>query len=297
MSNYSQATPYFERAIALLEAAKPEQTLALAFALGGLADSQLAAGNVQSAEKNYTRSLRMLDGNPNASAREVGVMNANLASILAGDGRSEAAVPLYQQSIVSLSEAYGGRHAVLAEVYYKLGVAFDAAGLPTEAEASFEQSLAIARTTKKNPQQMARTLDAMALQLLERREFARAETLLREAVTLRELEGAGDPGELGASLRYLGATFQAQNAFPAAEAQYVRADPLLSAALGADDSDYGFFLRDLAQVYAAQNKLHQAEDAYGRSLSILEAGLGVQDPTVIRTRQSYEQVIRAQATP
>jgi hypothetical protein len=72
---------------------------------------------------------------------------------------------------------------------------------------------------------------------------------------------------------------------------------LLEAALGTDDSDYGLFLRDLGQVYAAQNKLTQAEDAYGRSLSILEKKLGAQDPTVLETRKSYEQVLRARRTP
>ena len=107
----------------------------------------------------------------------------------------------------------------------------------------------------------------------------------------------GDAGELGASLRYLGATYQARNAFSAAEEQYVRAQPLLEAALGSGDFDYGFFLRDLGQVYAAQNKLVMAEDAYGRSLSILEAQLGAQDPMVIETRKSYEQVLRARTTP
>ena len=92
-------------------------------------------------------------------------------------------------------------------------------------------------------------------------------------------------------------TFQQQNSFPAAEAQFERAKPLLEASLGANDSEYGLFLRDLGQVYAAQNKLTQAEDAYGRSLSILEEKLGAQDPTVVETRKSYEQILRARRTP
>ncbi len=93
------------------------------------------------------------------------------------------------------------------------------------------------------------------------------------------------------------ALIHARDAFPAAEEQYERAKPLLEAALGTGDRDYGFFLRDLGQVYAAQNKLMQAESAYGRSLSILEIQLGAQDPTVLETRRSYEQIVRARTTP
>jgi tetratricopeptide (TPR) repeat protein len=297
MGDHAQAASHFERAATLLDQVDPPQPIAHVYARNGLAESQLTLGQTQLAESNYERGIDLLMKDRDSNAREFATMSANLAGIKAAEGRHASAIQLYQRAIETLEKGYGADYAVLATLYARQGASFEEIGKTREAEVRYEHSLTIGRASPGDPMMTAHTLDSLALLLLERGEADRAETLLREAVALQERQGAANGGELGASLRYLGAAFQARTAFPAAEKQYLRAAPLLEAALGPDDSSYGFFLRDLAQVYAAQNKLHQAEDAYGRSLSILEARLGANDPSVLQTRRSYEQVMRAQNTP
>jgi tetratricopeptide (TPR) repeat protein len=128
--------------------------------------------------------------------------------------------------------------------------------------------------------QGARLLNQAAFYSKVRGQYADAESLYKQSLTIREKAlSASDPA-LALSLNNLAVLYESQGKYAEAEELHKRSLTIRETALGPEHSDTANSLNNLAAVYDAQGKYSEAEPLYKRSLTITEKALGPEHPDV-----------------
>ena len=121
---------------------------------------------------------------------------------------------------------------------------------------------------------------------------ARAEPLLRRALSIGEASLGKDHPEVATGLNNLAALLQATNRLGEAEPLLRRALAIDEASFGKDHPDVARDLNNLAQLLQATNRLGEAEKLMRRALAIAEASLGKDHPAVAGHLNSLAVLLR-----
>lgn len=125
----------------------------------------------------------------------------------------------------------------------------------------------------------AELLDRTGLYLKEIAQYARAEPLLQQALTIREHTlGIGHPST-ATSLDNLAELYHEQAQYTRAEPRYQRAFAIREGVLGPNHASTATSLNNLARLYHDQRQYSKAEPLFIRALDIYENTLGPEHPT------------------
>lgn len=117
----------------------------------------------------------------------------------------------------------------------------------------------------------AAALQAQAMALARRGDYAAAVPLLERAVKLSEQGAAPDDSALADRLNLLADLYETQGRLPDAEKLYRRVLDIRAKAPGPDQMFLGAALNGLAGLYKLEGRYREAEELYGRALAIVGA--------------------------
>jgi tetratricopeptide (TPR) repeat protein/transcriptional regulator with XRE-family HTH domain len=126
----------------------------------------------------------------------------------------------------------------------------------------------------------AQLLNRAGVYLHTRAQFAEAEPLLKQSLTIREQVLGPEHPHVALSLSCLGELYQDQGQPGQAEPLYQRALSICEQALGPEHSDVAVVLNALALLYWQEGKYAEGEALARRALSIREQALGPEHPDV-----------------
>jgi tetratricopeptide (TPR) repeat protein/transcriptional regulator with XRE-family HTH domain len=129
----------------------------------------------------------------------------------------------------------------------------------------------------------AQLLNRAGIYLHTRVQYAEAEPLLKQALTIYEQTLGPEHPHVALSLSCLAALYQDQGEHRQAEPLYQRALSICEQALGPEHPDVAVNLNALALLYRQQGKYVQGESLARRALTIREQALGPEHPDVAVT--------------
>jgi len=168
-------------------------------------------------------------------------------------------------------------HAVSAGytdvIWYRGGSsAWASAGFPLKKPLQFEW------TGGREMAQVATSLSNFAARFQADGRNARAESLYRHALAIREETLGPDHTAVADTLSSLGGLYQLQGRYSGAEPLYKRALSISEKAFGPDDPAVGQMMAKMAALYQVLGRYVDAESFYKRDVAIREKALGPQHP-------------------
>ena len=233
--NFKEATGYFERALAALQAANAPPS-EVASAMDHLGDVYGLLGRFDDGERLLKQGLDLLD-------RSL--------------GRGAEAAPNYDKMLSDLGNLYSD------------------AGRLTEAEAVMRRSLAITRMRSGEAHPNVAAATGNLATVLEREaRYAEAEKLYQQTLQAYErIYGPNHP-TTAVGLNNLANAYSAQGRNEAAAGLRERVLAIYERAFGPDSPDVGRALNNLANSYASLGRNDQALGLYRRSLAVIERKFG-----------------------
>jgi tetratricopeptide (TPR) repeat protein len=175
----------------------------------------------------------------------------------------------------------------------QLGVQMERHGMRERAETLYRRAIALdeASLGPDHPF-VAINLQNLADLDFDRKRFAEAESLYRRAIAIREKSLGPEHPELAITLNNLGALYRVQGRYAEAEPLYRRALAIREKAFGPDHFAVFTSLNNLAVLYHVQGRYEAAETYYRRALATAEKAVRPDDPNLVRTLESYENLLR-----
>ena len=130
--------------------------------------------------------------------------------------------------------------------------------------------------------------------LIERARSQEAQSLLQQALAIREQKLGPQSIETSNTLDRLARCFETQGKYSQAEPLLKRALAIREQQLGPDHPSTASSLNNLALLYDTQGKYQQAEPLYQRALAIHEQQLGPQHPNTANSLNNLAGLYRAQ---
>jgi tetratricopeptide (TPR) repeat protein len=121
--------------------------------------------------------------------------------------------------------------------------------------------------------------------------IARAEVYFKQALTLAEQFGEGDP-RLPKAINNLAAMYQIQGKYTFAESLYKRALDFNRRLYGRDHPDVALNLHNLAVLYCAKSRFAEAEPIFREAIAITEGALGPAHPSLVSTLRNLAALLR-----
>ncbi len=132
----------------------------------------------------------------------------------------------------------------------------------------------------------ARVLNRIGVYYYNKDVYPEAESLYKQALTIREKALSPEHPDVAQSLNNLANIYFIQGKFAEAEPLYKRALAIREKALGAEHPDVTVSLFNLANLYGHQGKYAEAEPLFKRALAIREKSLGPDHPEVAASLNS-----------
>ncbi|MCX6827831.1 MAG: CHAT domain-containing protein [candidate division Zixibacteria bacterium] len=164
--------------------------------------------------------------------------------------------------------------------------------------AIFIGRLALEKTREEfggNDTATARVLFLLGIYHYHKAAYGQADTLLRQAITIREkVLGPNDP-DVAKGLNNLALVYCGQGRYVDAEPLYKRVLAIFESAFGIDNPYVAFCVNNLAFVYYLQGRYANAEPLYKRGLAVLEKALGSDNLAVVQSVKGLADIYLAQA--
>jgi tetratricopeptide (TPR) repeat protein len=138
-------------------------------------------------------------------------------------------------------------------------------------------------------------LNHLAGWLTNRAEYAEAQPLFQQALTIREKTLGPEHTDVATSLNELALLYHDQGQYGKAEPLFQRAVAIYKKALGPEDPEVAESLNNLALLYRAQGRHAEAEPLYQRSLAIREKALSPEHPDVAESLNNLALLYGAQS--
>ncbi len=187
MGNYSQAEPFYQRALAISEKVLGKEHPSVAVSLNNLAELYKAQGNYSQAEPLYGRSLAIKEKVLGKEHPSVAVSLNNLAELYNAQGNYSQAEPLYGRSLAILEKVLGPEHPLVATSLNNLAALYREQGNYSQAEPLLQRSLAISEKVlgKEHPS-VAVSLNNLAALYDAQGNYSQAEPLLQRSLAIYE---------------------------------------------------------------------------------------------------------------
>ena len=270
-----------ERDRARLEAAKAAQVTEFLVDLFETSDPNQAQGNAVTARELLDRGATRVEG-------ELAGQPAVQAEALAVIGQIYGRLGLFDEAAGLLTKALALRQGAavppldLAESHYHLADVLDRRGDYEAAEAQLHQALALAGGLQEGRALRAGSLRLLAALRMKQDDFAAADSLYHAALALqREVLGA-EHDEVAATLSDLARLRHGAGDLAAADSLFGQA-LALRRRLGPDHLEHAAMLADLAHLREDQDRFDEAETLYQQALALYRRLVGNEHPEVAAT--------------
>ncbi len=241
-------------------------------------------GRFSQAEGVYRR---ILASRELTAAEEPKILNG-LASVIFESGRAAEAEPLVRKAISIWEKS--GETARVGAALNNLGAILRLEGKVQEAETAYLRSMSIFRTVHDEAGLAPVLTNLGTMYAMDRGRYAEAETLLREAVSIRQRLGDSADPALGNSYAALAQALQAAGRAREAEEFFGRALSWHERTLRPGHPQVARDRANLAYLFRCTNRLVEAEALYLRALVDFESALGKLHPDYAATLNNIGQV-------
>jgi eukaryotic-like serine/threonine-protein kinase len=225
------------------------------------------------------REALALAGSSPERARERADALAGTAEIAARRGDHAAVDSLHGVVLALYAERGWAPDVAFVNGLSQRGAALESLGRPDEGRRLHERALATLDSLEpRRGTQHARLINNLAVHHAGLGDHARAEPLIRQALTIeRPIFGERHPG-IATGLNNLASTLQYQGRYDEAEAAYLEAIDIARERLGDDHSQVGQFRENLATLLADRGRHAEAEGHYRAAVRIATAAFGEGSP-------------------
>lgn len=160
-----------------------------------------------------------------------------------------------------------------------------------QAEARLEQALDQARGFSENDPRRVRSLMDLAKLHRARGDYARPETLYRQADSIARLAWGTESVEYAGMLNEIGRYYHVRRKYELAEQFYKQSFSIRTRLLGREHADVAAGINNLAVLYENQVLYPKAEVYYRTALDIREKILGSDHPDTILTLEHFSRLL------
>lgn len=160
----------------------------------------------------------------------------------------------------------------------------------SEAERQFEAALEAAERFPPGDPRLGKSYNNLAAAYYAQENYARAEPLMRRALSLLQESLGPEDAEVAQTMKNLAALYFLQGNADQAETLLKQSLAILEKAHGPNHAYVATVLSNLAGLYQAEDRYQDAEPLLTRSLAIWENLLGSDHPDVARSRELLTQV-------
>ena len=160
-----------------------------------------------------------------------------------------------------------------------------------QAEARLEEALAQSRGFAENDPRRVRSLMELAKLHRARGDYARPETLYREADPFARLAWGVESAEYAGMLNEIGRYYHARRKYELAEQFYKQSFGIRTRLLGREHADVAAGINNLAVLYENQVRYQKAEVYYRTALDIREKVLGGEHIDTILTLEHFSRLL------
>lgn len=286
LDQYDRALDTYRRALQICETAVGPEHASLAHHLQNLAGALRDAGQLGEAEQTYRRAMRIFEatapGTPNHAA-----CLSNLALLYKAQAEYSKAMPLLERALEIDTQLFGHDHPTLAIRFSHLGACFADQRQYAEAQTHYEEALRLCEGPDASPANRATVMVNLALVLVAREQYSRAETLLTTALAIDEQVFGKGHSELAGDWNALGTLYDATDRPDKALASYERARQILERS-HPGSIELAKTLHNLGKLYAIRNDLAHAQRSYEAALRIKSAVLAPGHPSRTATELALE---------
>lgn len=226
------------------------------------------AGNYASAGQQFQSALAIAKSFGDADPRYWAALS-NLGVALERHGELAAAEPVLRATAELRERALGSQDPTVQHAWVNLATVLHLTHRETEADPLLRRAVAIAEASGDQIL-LAEALNSLSLTLLDLGESARAEPVLRRAISIFiQLEGEGSIDAAKAS-NNLAMVYAAEHDFAKAETELLDAIPIYEAALGPTHPELIAPLNNMFTVLGAQKRFDEGETYLRRALLIAE---------------------------
>ena len=208
-------------------------------------------------------------------------------------GETDRAAALLRSAHLEAQAKLGAAHALTDETRVALGRRLGRTGDPAEAQEILRAALETARDEGRPPLELADRMTWLAQALVAGNAFDEAESLLLEAIAIREREAGPDSPALGDELLTLGRIELQRESFAAAKKAFSEVAEVRERHLGVDHADVARALWELSMVHGAVEEFAEAEAVIRRVLSIRRALYPAGHPNIARTLGQLANILTA----
>lgn len=160
----------------------------------------------------------------------------------------------------------------------------------SEAERQFEAALEAAERFPPGDPRLGKSYNNLAAAYYAQEDYARAEPLMRRALSLLQESLGPEDAEVAQTMKNLAALYFLQGSTDEAEKLLKQSLAILEKVHGPNHAYVATVLSNLAGLYQAEDRYQDAEPLLTRSLAIWENLLGADHPDVARSRELLTQV-------
>ncbi len=155
-------------------------------------------------------------------------------------------------------------------------------------------ALRLDRELKNQPAVEADLRTTIGAVYLDFGQYAKAETMFRQALSLRRKALGGQHPETAKSLFHVGDVLRKQDHFAESESLFRQALAIQRKSLGSHHAETTLTLNALAAAISQQGRLKEGEALFRESLSIQQKAFGSQHPEIAKTLDDLALVLREQ---
>ena len=182
-----RALPLYEEALALRKAKLGAEHPGTVCSMSNLAVGYLAAGNVARALPLFEKTFALTMGKLGPNHPDSLTCMNNLAKAYKAAGKFDKALPLYEEAFAALKAKVGLNHADTLVSMNNLAACYHMAGKPDRAVLLWREHAKLWKSVSgADSLQYGTALVTFGLSLLNEKNWAEAETVVREALTIRK---------------------------------------------------------------------------------------------------------------
>ena len=253
---------------------QPAMTAAMANVLGSLHRNK---GQLDQAWSHHSRALALYREIHAGDDPETAAALLNLGTVSGNQGRLDDAVRFHRESLEMSIQVYGEQHPTVAKAYNGVAINLEQQGHYAEAQAHYEQALAIFASEKDHPQ-VGGIINNLGTVLKQQGKFEQATKKFEQSLAMLEAKYGPEHSNVMVPLNNLGAVAALRGDAAASARYHARALGIAEAKFGANHPQTALTVAMAAISLETAGKCDEARPMFVRALTSWEATLGGKHP-------------------
>ena len=294
MGRYEEAEYFYRKAVDIEERLPSEGRPGRVNLLNNFANLLRLRGNDE-AERRFYQVQDEVERDPNISLPDYLPVLNNFALFLVDKGDLDVAEPLLRQALEGSGSIYGKRNIDYVTHLNNLAGVLQNMNRHEEAKTLLLKVVATLKRIRDEDHPLcAAALGNLAVSLLELKQSANAEKLLRSAIRIdRKAIREGDtPPEFTSILSNLALTLENTNRYEEAESLYREAIDFTKQNFGELHPSYIVYLNALANLLRRMTRYDEAKAKYEQALNILRSNSNYEHPLEQIIFENYQSLLR-----